>query len=62
MDIFKFDITKSDMAALEKLDRNKQYTSFSALSYVSFLCGDLVIESKARKINSCFNILDYRNG
>lgn len=34
MDVFKFDIDKSDMAALGKLDRNKQYTSLSALSYV----------------------------
>lgn len=41
MDIFKFDLAKSDMTALGKLDRNKQYTSFSALSYVICTCDTL---------------------
>ncbi|KAG4075412.1 hypothetical protein HA402_015065 [Bradysia odoriphaga] len=35
LDIFKFDLAKADVATLGKLDRNKQYTSLSALSYVS---------------------------
>lgn len=35
MDIFKFEINKSDMAALGRLDSNKQYRSLSALSHVN---------------------------
>lgn len=35
MDIFKFELKSHDMAALGKLDRNKNYSSLNALSYVN---------------------------
>lgn len=37
MDIFKFELASHDMAALGKLDRNKNYSSLNALSYVKML-------------------------
>lgn len=35
MDIFKFELKNHDMVALGKLDRNKNYSSLNALSYVN---------------------------
>lgn len=37
MDIFKFELKKHDMDALGKLDRNKNYSSLNAMSYVIIL-------------------------
>lgn len=38
MEIFKFEMNKNDMALLGKLDRNKNYSSLKALSYVNDSC------------------------